>query len=128
MSSEKVRDLLHLGKVSMNGLASILARLAAPSDAVSAKSLQRVNLELFNTVKKDLLVPRVGGGTISWEFLDLSKVLPAMLRVSEGLSTIYRHAMSKFPPSASRKWSLVIAFDEFAPGNKLKEFRWLVRS
>ena len=47
-------------------------------------------------------------------------MLSEMIEKSQQLAELYNRAALENPPSVERPWSLVIGFDEFAPGNKLK--------
>ena len=107
----------------MAGLAKLLTRIReTPVEGAAGRaSLQRVNCERFDMYCKRLSMPAEGGGAPwDWDVVDLSKVLPALLRSSHELSALYKAATDATPPSMDRPWSLVVAFDEFSPGNKLQ--------
>ena len=112
-----LQSLLHTGGVSISGLAKLLSH---PGLAVASESkLRTLNLAVFNDVHKVLKVP-TASGEFSWEILDINKLLPALLRQSPALRSLYTSAMDRSPVSADRPWSAIVAFDEFVPGNKLQ--------
>lgn len=116
-----LRSLLHVGGVSIAGLSKLLpTRAGLPSGVPSESSLRSQNLEAFNTMHKVLKLPLVDGGTFDWEVVDVSKALPAYVANSPQLREMYAAALQMHPPLLSRPWSAVVAFDEFAPGNKLQ--------
>ncbi len=120
-SNARLRDLLHVGGVSISGLAKILSRVAdAPVTEHSERQLQAANLELFGRQRKVITVPLHDGGNFEWEVVDFTKTLPVPPSKSEGLRSLYAAAAVSSPPSATRPWSAVVAFDEFCPGNKLQ--------
>ena len=61
-----------------------------------------------------------GAETFEWQYMDPCKLLPQLVESSEPLSKLYERALSESPPSVDRPWHLVLTWDEFAPGNKLK--------
>jgi hypothetical protein len=65
-------------------------------------------------------MPLTTGGTFEWEFADPGKLLANMVDRSPALNLLFAEAASKHPPSIERPWSLVVGFDEFTPGDKLK--------
>ena len=73
---------------------------------------------------KDLLVcrdvPLEGGGSFEWEFLSPTKLLAFRIQADADFQRMVAAAISSTPPSLGSPWSLVVGFDEFAPGNKLK--------
>jgi hypothetical protein len=117
-----LRNVLHVGGVSISGLAQILSRIAAAPEIAeeTAYSLQSAILDLFSRLRKVSKLPLRGGGELEWEVLDFSKTLPALLRESAELRNLYAAAVARSRPSAAQPWSAAVAFDEFCPGNKLQ--------
>jgi hypothetical protein len=99
-----------------------LKRIAQTSEVMndSERQLQVANLDLFTRLRKIIKLPLHDGGDLEWEVLDISKALPAMLGKSGELRRWYASAVARYPPTASRQWSVAFAFDEFCPGNKLQ--------
>jgi hypothetical protein len=65
-------------------------------------------------------MPLTVGGSFEWEFADPGKLLANMVARSPALNNLFAETASRHPPSPDRPWSLVVGFDEFTPGNKLK--------
>lgn len=74
----------------------------------------------FRAVRHTLQMPLTAGGTFTWEFADPNALLASMVAHSRQLNALFTEAVRRSPPSLDKPWSLVVAFDEFAPGNKLK--------
>ncbi len=111
-------NLLHRGGVSIAGLTEILSELG--HDTVARSSLQNLNLDRFMELRK-VIRAQCGGDTfVDLEMLDVTKALPAYLANSLGMQRLHADAATRSPPTLERPWSLVAAYDEFAPGNKLQ--------
>jgi hypothetical protein len=113
-----LRSLLHTGGISIAGLTTVLDAVnpaAAPSNA----ALRSCNMELFTKVRKVLRLPLSSGGHLDWEILDMTKLLPSVLDTSDALRSLYEDAHVRRPSSSTNPWPVVVACDEFAPGNKL---------
>ena len=72
-----LQDLLHVGGVSISGLANILSRVGPEKS--DGKLLRDVNLDRFRALHTVLHVPLHSGELFAWEIVDLSKALPAHL-------------------------------------------------
>ena len=120
-----LQDLLHVGGVSITVLANILSR-TGPDQTYHTHLLRDANLDRFQALHKVLHLPLHSGEPFAWEIVDLSRALPAYLANSEDLRRLYAEAAARSPPTLARPWSAVVAFDEFAPGNKLQDFGQLV--
>ena len=55
-----------------------------------------------------------------WVFLHPLKLLQELIDNSASLQAAYIEAANRCPPGPDRQWTLIVGFDEFAPGNKLK--------
>ena len=58
--------------------------------------------------------------TVEWTMLDPNRLLVEMGHSSARVNAVWAEAWAANPPSQARPWSLVLGFDEFAPGNKLQ--------
>lgn len=74
----------------------------------------------LDRAKHVVLVPRRGGGQFEWTFLDPAKLVSLFVEECPPVAKLFRDAVAARPPSIDNPWHLVIGFDEFAPGNKLK--------
>lgn len=61
-----------------------------------------------------------GRSEFAWEFLSPGKLLPELVRKSPRLRATLEAAVREKRPTAASPWRLIVAYDEFAPGNKLK--------
>jgi hypothetical protein len=122
IGSSAVAQLLHTGNVSITGLSTILktVRDSASEVHVSRAKLAEVNLERFLGMRHIEQVPLVNGGHWEWELVDPCILLSAAVEHKRSLSELYTRAVADSPPSLDRPWSLVVAYDEFVPGNKLQ--------
>ena len=78
------------------------------------------NKEEFDKISRTIELPLSGGGMWKWSLLDPSQLLVSLVSNSPALQQVYADAWRRSPPSPQRPWSLVVAFDEFVPGNKLQ--------
>ena len=75
----------------------------------------------FHELHQVLKVPvDDGAGELDWQVANPSKLLAALVANSRALEQLYAETLTKHPPSVERPWSVVVAFDEFIPGNKLQ--------
>jgi hypothetical protein len=115
-------NLLHQGGVSMQGLASLIATLQGTDTSGSQwdrVGLGQVNQEIFHRIKCVDVVRMLTGEPWSWEYIEPSKLLTVLLTESAGLRALYEGAWARSPATPQSPWSLLVAFDEFSPGNKL---------
>jgi hypothetical protein len=77
------------------------------------------NQELFHGIKCADEVRMVSGAPCSWMYADPCKLLTVLLSESVALQGLYADAWARSPPTPAAPWSLVVAYDEFVPGNKL---------
>lgn len=115
-----VHRLLHVGAVSTTGLIEVLRRLRREDLAVSTKRVYEANREAFLRVRHVLQVPLLAGGLMPWEFASPAKLLGELVSADVQLENVFAEAVARAQPSLERPWALVVAFDEFAPGNKLR--------
>jgi hypothetical protein len=113
----EVRDLLHVGGVSMKGLQEILRRLQCPANR---STLQRVNRDVFDQHRVVQALNTLDGGQFLWEYLGPDSWMAAVVERRPSLNAAFAEAWRRHPASPTRPWSLVLGFDEFAPGNKLQ--------
>ena len=74
----------------------------------------------FESVKCIESMPLIEGGFVDWEFADPNTLLVSLVEHSSALNRLFTEAVRISPPSVVKPWSLVVGFDEFVPGNKLK--------
>ena len=113
-----------MGGVSHTGLAAIireLQRSALPCDSkIDKHVLQAVTLAEFDALRHVVPMPSDGGGEgFNWDMLDPNRLFATMAAEPGTFRDCVAAAIANHPPSRDQPWSLIVAFDEFAPGNKL---------
>lgn len=113
-----ISQLLHVGAVSTSGLAEILKRLEGSdlSQAPTIKALAAANEKEYMRMRQIERVVLSSGKEFDWEFLHPSVLLSTMVEQCSTFRTHIAAAMATKPPSHREPWSLVLAFDEYAPG------------
>ena len=116
-------SILHSRSISTQGLTDLVRRLRAQSidiSSVGRRSLRKANYELLDRYGVVDTLPLVEeGATFEWNYLAPAAWLAALVGKSSALESLFAAALAKAPCSIHRPWSLIIGFDEFAPGNKL---------
>jgi hypothetical protein len=111
-----------VGSRCLSGLAKLLTNLH-DEDTSSAEHVRRVlresNQSSVSEMMRSFELPLLKGGTYTLHFVDPGLLLAALLQDSAALRDLYTAAWNRSPSSPDRPWSLVVAFDEFMPGNKL---------
>ena len=113
-----MQELLHVGKVSNAGLLAVMKKLKQTE--VPDKNLKSLHDAAFKSRYHKLTyieeMPLADGGVFKWPIVEASLFLQHLLGESPALRGIYTDAFlrHKLP------WRLVISFDEFTPGNKLR--------
>lgn len=74
----------------------------------------------FNSIQVIEDVPLTDGTTFQWSYADPCGLLSMLVSESVALASVFEAAKLKGPSSPLRPWSLVLAWDEFCPGNKLQ--------
>ena len=121
LEHQTLQDLLHCGAVSTIGLATILKKVKDLENAqASRRQLRQANLESFTRVRHVEKVDMQDGTTWDWEFAHPSALLTMLVSENDSLAELYAEAARLYPCSAERPWTLIIGFDEFVPGAKLK--------
>lgn len=112
--------MLHRGGISISGLTDLLATLRANpvGDSTSIHYLREANAVEFDQLRRVVALPRVGGGTVDWEFADPNKLLARAVERSPMLSKLYADALKQHPSSPQQPWRLIVGFDEFMPGQR----------
>ena len=83
--------------------------------------MTKVRQERFKRVTDVLELKSADGeDTVSIPFANPNRLLELMSSDSDGFRSVLEAAYVKHPCSRERPWSLLIGFDEYIPGNKLK--------
>jgi hypothetical protein len=65
-------------------------------------------------------MPLKNGSNFVWRLADPFNALQQLVQDAPTLASLYLKAKQAAPPSPLRPWHLVVAWDEFTPGNKLQ--------
>lgn len=105
----------------MAGLSDLLQRLRGSElDAIGMHSLREANSEAFRELSMSIELPLHAGGTWTWELIDPIKLFRKAVEVSQFFQGLVSQAVRRNKPSPSNPWRLVIGFDEFMPGFKMR--------
>lgn len=118
-----LQRLVNTGGVSNRGLSQILQQVKAHTGAdlgASRFHVDRAYHARFDSVKHVEKVQLKDGTMADWELAHPNRLLSELVSHSPGLAGLFGDAMKAHPVSMEQPWSLVVGFDEFAPGNKLK--------
>jgi len=82
------------------------------------RDVRRAFASLWARFHVEQLQLQEGGGVFDWPMAEPLELLVFLVEGSSFLQDIYESAIEKFPPERCT-WSLIVAWDEFTPGNKL---------
>jgi hypothetical protein len=119
LSSDAVRDLLHVGRVSMQGLSQLLGRLPA-NLRTSPMEIRRLNQTAFRQHRVADVLRLKDGSDFTWEYVCPASWAATLISKTPLLQTTFATAINRQAVSRASPWRMVVAFDEFAPGNKLQ--------
>lgn len=117
-----IRHLAATRGVTQVALSELLGKL---QDAPEELAASRSKVSLAVTTKFDELSFTVNlylldGSNFCFEMLDPSRLLTEVVKSCPDVALQYEESFRAHPPTASNPWDLIVGFDEFAPGNKLK--------
>ena len=116
-STDRLRDLLHHSTKS--GLAEILRIMRRPDEETRGlKALTTIERSIAQSTLQRRSYETDRGTIFDWPFA-CPALLLARLVQCPGLSRVWDCALREYPPSR-HCWRLMLAYDEFSPGNKLK--------
>ena len=113
-------ELLHTGRVSMNGLSEILYKLRDSPALLdsSRRDISAANSEAFNQVATTIKLPsNDSDDTIDWTLAHPNWLLTKTVEQCPHFAQVLLETMQKHPPTKERPWGLIVGFDEFTPGD-----------
>jgi len=117
-----ISELLHTGKISLTGLASLLHKLNV-SEELSEERIRHVlmdaNHAILDECGDDINIPLTNGTEFNLAIADVCKYFAKLVESSPAVAQVYGEAVRRYPPGVDSPWHLVIGYDEFIPGNKL---------
>ena len=117
-----LQHLLNIGGTSNRSLRKILEDVRASDSDFNysiREALDGAFHARFQEVALAVDLPLKGEGSFRWEFADPGLLLAKMVRECPALASVYLAAIRESPPGESNPWHLILAWDEFAPGDKL---------
>lgn len=107
-----------MGGVSIKGLGKLLHELR---QAGSSTSLYDANLVRFLKVRHLESLPMLhGGGDFQWELAHPCKLVALLIQESAELERLFIAAAARHRCDYNHRWKIIVGFDEFVPGNKLR--------
>ena len=116
---------MHIGSVTNVGLAEILQKveeLKGLDGQTSRQALDAANLEAFYAVQHIEDLPLSNGGAWRWEFCEPNLLMAKLVGGSRSLGELYQQAFERYPCTHDHPWQLIIGFDEFVPGSRLRAY------
>ena len=119
---DSLRGLTRLGKISNKGLDELLSRLRNNPELLTVHRRQLADgfHERFEEVRARILLAMVEGPEWSWDIADPGLLLSKLLAERQPLRDLFVRILREKPCTREAPWSIVVGFDEFSPGNKLK--------
>lgn len=118
-----VKRLAHVGNCTISGAAQLLKRLSgkpALPEGITKRQLQwqlQKGCDDFKRIGCELKLPAVSGDEpVTWELCHPGRLMRFKLEMSLECQDMWSKALERCP----MPWKVVVAFDEFSPGNKLK--------
>jgi hypothetical protein len=115
----KLQRIINIRGTTKKSLAEIVEALTGSRPR--AEEMVMVGQARFQTMTHTLHMPRDGGGDpVPWELCDPNLLLARLVAESPVLQNWFQSALQQRPCSAEQPWRLLVGFDEFVPGNKLR--------
>ena len=111
--NDTLQSLLHEGGVSKSALARMLNKLEGVASLTRIKAEDK---KLFEKVRHVEACPRIDGGVFNWEFCNPGLQMVLLIEGRPKLRRLYERAVAT--RGSSEPWTLIVAFDEYVPGNK----------
>ena len=81
------------------------------------RTLRDAGQARFTNMRQTIALPLTSGGEWVWEFCNPNLLVCRLVSESQKLQCWFAEALERHP---TLPWTLLIGFDEFVPGNKLK--------
>ncbi len=120
------QSVLHVGRISNTGLSQLLTQVRAANLDSTRVLTKHVIAEAFvdraAAMSTTINMPLADSDdTFGWTLLQPGRLMSELIAESPALQQHFWAAMQEHPPSARTPWRLVVGYDEFVPGNKLKD-------
>jgi hypothetical protein len=116
--------LVHVGGVSHTALSAILTSLEVPVGPRGGRGrnvIGHIDHSIFDAIAHTVDMPLLTGeGTFTWEFANPCLLVAHLVHSSAHLAGVFAEALRRYPCTSASPWSIVVAWDEVCPGNKLR--------
>ena len=121
-ASNSLKGFCRLGKITNAGLQDLLGRLRRNPELLNATRLDLSSefYARFEAVRTEIPLDLIDGSIWTWTIADPGLLLQKVVTECPNLRRLYLDALIRFPCTRERPWKLVVGFDEFTPGDKLK--------
>ena len=119
--ARELQDLI--GQVPTKKLSSIVSAISDLRGNLGGLSRQTLDQSLHDELDPLIeVVPlkKAEGGEYIWKILEPNRLLAHVVESSPELAACYLRAAHAHEPTLENPWDLMICFDEFVPGDKLK--------
>ncbi len=114
-SIANLQPLLHTGSISRSGLTAILQQLnRRPVGVVTGWDLQQAEWARFSEVSTTETLRLEDGTDWTWELCEPCLLIQHTLAACPQMQEVYDAA---FEEASGEPWDIIVAFDEFTPGN-----------
>ena len=121
-NTRALQALLHTGNVSSSALLKVVRQLQAnPTVHATRRNLGEANLAGFMAIRIIEQIDMLDGSTFNWEYSDPNRLLTCLVDSCPRLRAVVVEASRRHPSSQAQPWNLVVGFDEFTPGNVLRQ-------
>ena len=122
-AARSLRELLNDPGLPLNSLARLADKVSKDPDILTSCTWNNLNTavrteyEAFNTT---LVMEKNGGGEVTLALCEPNMLLMHLLQEAPQLAEWYGEAANVYGCGRNHPWRMVLAFDEFAPGDPLK--------
>lgn len=117
-----MQRLLNISGTSNQSLRKILEEVQAHKEDLNYSIRHAIGSAYharFDEVACSVELPLKTGGSLTWTFAEPNLLLAKMIHECPALTWVYATALQETPPRQDAPWHLVVAWDEFAPGDKM---------
>ena len=108
-------------RVSLHRIVTTLKESNVRLDLITESTIRRASNARASSMAIHIDMPLKGSDrTFRWTLLDPCRLLSESVSASPFLQQLITDTLERHPCSFEQQWRMVIGFDEFAPGNKLK--------
>jgi len=113
-------DIIRTGGISNAGLQSVLSKIRESPEVLDAtrEDIGAAYHAKFSTVATVIRLDLKEGGTRPLDLCEPGLLVTKLLAERPAVMEEYAAAMRRWPPTSCNPWHLLVAWDEYTPGNK----------